>query len=245
MRSPTVVGLGMVLLLSGCIADAGDPEDDLDTDDAEATGTTLPLRFLPGELFVPSAAIRDEVREVFRTEAELEAVLAMDNPGIDFSREWGVFYAPGSTNDDLAAGSRARIDTVRVSSTGKTILVTTALEQNGEACPPRSTRPFLLVAVPIPDAEPALTRFYRADRVRDCAAAEYYDGVAFTAEQVAGALRACNAATSAELGAAGITGTQRALILDGRTWTTLSLVASTAGIGATTMTKLRDLAAAF
>jgi hypothetical protein len=243
MRRLTVLGVPILAALGTACAEVGD--DELAGEEDHADSATLPLRFLPGELILPSIAVRTEVREVFRTAEELEDVLQIDNPGIDFDHEWAVFYAPGSTNPDLLAGTQARIDKVTLSSTGLTLKVTTALEQNGANCPTRRTRPFLLVAIPIPDDVPPYTRFYRADRTRVCGAAAYYDGVPFTAAQAAGALRACNAATSAELGAAGITGTQRSIILGGRPWSSLSLVASRPGIGAATMEKLRALAADF
>jgi hypothetical protein len=236
-----VLGLG----LAGCMAEAGSDEDVEAVDDHALDSANLPLRFLPGELFVPSAVIQSEVRKVFRTEAELEAALQMDNPGIDFTREWAVFYAPGSTNPALTPGARARIDFVSLSSTGLTLKVTTALEQNGTNCPTRRTRPFLLVAIPIPDHPPAYTRFYRADRTRVCSADAYYDGVPFTAEQAAGALSACNVATPLQLSGAGVTGAQQSIITGGRTWPSLIAVANTLNIGPATMEKLRALSSAF
>jgi hypothetical protein len=214
-------------------------------DGKDDSAATLPLRFLPGELFVPSAVIATEVRRVFRTEAALEAELGIDNPGIDFAREWAVFYTPGLSRTDLAPGFMARIDTVRISSTGLTIMVTTSLEQNGN-CASRRSRPFLLVAVPRPENPPPYTRFYRNDRTRTCPTGlTYLDGVAFTDAQLGASLRAANLATSEQLSAAGITGSPRSLVMGGRTWTSLSLVASTAGIGATTMTRLRTLGDSF
>jgi hypothetical protein len=85
---------------------------------------------------------------------------------------------------------------------------------------------------------------YRADRTRECAAI-YHDGVPFTAAQEAGALRACNQATAEELGAAGIAGAQRSIIVDGREWPSLRAVSETPNIGSTTMLRLRTLGDAF
>ncbi|MBE7451949.1 MAG: hypothetical protein HS111_24605 [Kofleriaceae bacterium] len=226
----------------------GDGSDD-GTDGASGgkddSALTLPLRFLPGELVVPSAAIQHEVRKVFRSAAALEAALGIPNPGIDFSREWAVFYTPGMARPDLLPGFWARIDTVRVSSTGLTIMVTTSLEQNG-ACAARRSRPFLLVAVPRPETPPPYTRFYRADRTRACpGGVTYHDGVPFTPAEEAAALRAANLATPGELHAAGITGAQASIVTGGRTWSRLAAVAGTAGIGSATMTKLRALGASF
>ncbi|MEZ4364729.1 MAG: hypothetical protein R2939_00410 [Kofleriaceae bacterium] len=224
-----------------------DPSADLEDGKADG-GPTLPLRFLPGELTVPTAAIGHEVRAVYHDAAELTAGLGIANPGIDFATEWAVFYAPGAGHPDLAPGFRARIDTVALSATGRTLKVTTALEHNGD-CAPRSARPFVLVAIPIVavagDELPDLQRFYRADRTRSCGAVSWYDGVSFTSAQAAAALRAANMATAAELGAAGITGSPRTRVLAGRPWSTLGQVAGTAGIGPATMTKLRALGADF
>jgi hypothetical protein len=71
------------------------------------------------------------------------------------------------------------------------------------------------------------------------------DGVVFSAAQAAGALRAANQASSAQFGAAGLTGSPRTIIVNGRTWATLAAVANTAGIGAGTMTRLRTMSANF
>ena len=241
------IAFALAIAVAGCVAEAGPDleEDETSVDDGKLDSSTLPLRFLPGEQFVPTASIQSEVRKVFRTEAELLAFFGptYENPGIDFDNEWAVFYAPGNPN--LRAGDRARIETVSLSLTGLTLKVTTNLERQGENCPPRSTRPFLMVAVPIPDDPPPYTRFYRADRTRTCSANAYYDGVPFTAAQAAGALRACNQATASQLSGAGITGAQQSIILNGRTWPSLQAVANTLNIGPATMEKLRALSSQF
>ncbi len=248
------VALGLAGLGAAACTTADDEQGDVAGDDPALDGpdggkddsaTTLPLRFLDHELFVPSAKIRTEVRKVFRTEAALEAELGIDNPGIDFSREWAVFYTPGMARTDLLPGYMARIDRVRVSSTGLTLTVTTSLEQNG-ACATRRSRPFLLVAIPRPADPPTYTRYERADRTRSCPTdVTYYDGVPFTAAQAAAALRAANLATAAQLTGAGITGSPQSIVVHGRAWGSLALVSGAAGIGETTMTRLRALAASF
>jgi hypothetical protein len=232
------------LALQGDVA-GDDPALDGPDGGKDDSATTLPLRFTDRELFVSSAAIRGEVRRVFRSAAELKSALGLDNPGIDFAREWAVFYTPGMARTDLLPGFMARIDTVKVSSTGLTLTVTTSLEQNGN-CAARRSRPFLLVAIPKPADPPPYTRFVRADRTRACPTdVTYFDGVPFTAPQAAAALRAANLATAAQLGGAGITGSPASLITGGRPWASLGAVASTSGIGETTMTRLRALGAAF
>ena len=240
--------------LAACADDEQDEQGDVSGDDPALDGpdggkddsaTALPLRFLERELFVPSARLRTEVRKVFRTEAALEAELGIDNPGIDFSREWAVFYTPGLDRTDLAPGFMARVDRARVSSTGLTLMITTSLEQNG-ACAARRSRPFLLVAIRRPADPPPYTRFDRADRTRSCPTdVTYLDGVPFTAAQAAAALRAANLATTAQLAGAGITGSPQSIVVRGRPWASLAAVAGTTGIGEATMTRLRDLAGSF
>jgi hypothetical protein len=257
MRTSIVISLALVFAAVGSactteedLAAQGDVAGEdpaLDGPDGgkEDSATTLPLRFLDREVFVPSASIRNEVRKVFRSAAELKATLGMDNPGIDFSREWAVFYTPGMSRTDLLPGYLARIDTVKLSSTGLTLMATTSLEQNGN-CASRRSRPFLLVAIPKPATPPPYTRFTRADRTRSCPTdVTYLDGVAFTAAQAAASLRAANLATAAQLTGAGITGSPAALVTGGRPWASLAAVAATSGIGVTTMTRLRDLGAGF
>lgn len=238
------------LVLGGCSVDEADLDemldedldDDLDDDLGKADHLGLPLRFLPGNLVLPTHTLQDEVRRVFKTADELEQTLQIPNPGVDFANEWAVFYNPGLST--LLPGSRARIETVSLSLTGLTLKATTALQHNGDGCPARSTRPFILVAVPIPDEPPPHTRFYRADRTLTCSL-EFHDGVGFTEAEAEGALRAANLAEVAELNDVGITGAQASILVDGRTWFSLASVASTTNIGPRTMEKLRTLSASF
>jgi hypothetical protein len=240
-----VVGVGV----AGCTADesegdelSAEVDDGLEGEAGKADGHTLAIRIVPGNIALPTVLLEDEIYRVFESEDELEQVLQISNPGIDFSTEWGVFYNPGL--DRLLPGSRAWIDTVWISETGLTFQVRTTLEHNGTECPGRSTRPFRLVAVPAPEDPPPYTRFYRGERTRECAL-ESYDGVPFTEEEVEGALEAANVATPAEIDDAGIKGTQASIILTGRPWMSLAAIADTTNIGPVTMNKLRELGAAF
>jgi hypothetical protein len=251
MRRTIAIGvLAAGLALGGCDLEAGaddlveheeDLDDDLELELGKADGHTMPVRLITGNVALPTALLYDEIHTVFRTEAELEDTLQIPNPGVDFSTEWAVFYNPGL--DALEPGSRAWIDTVWLSQTGLTLMVATTLEHNGADCPPRSARPFRLVAVPAPDDPPPYKRFYRGERTRTCG--EVHDGVPFTTQQAAAALDAANLASSDELADGGIKGTQAAIIIDGRTWPSLAAIADTYNIGPVTMARLRDLGAAF
>ena len=74
---------------------------------------------------------------------------------------------------------------------------------------------------------------------------EVYDGVTFTHDEAAGALAAANDATFEQLAAAGIGGAQDDLLVEGRPWSSLSLVTSTAGIGPLTTMRLKILSAGY
>jgi hypothetical protein len=123
---------------------------------------------LPGEQFVPSAKIRTEVRRVFESEAEWVEYFGEASPGIDWDSDWAIFYTPGTTRPDLqVAGWRSRIKSVSLSSTGRTLSITTRLEHNGD-CPWRRGRPFVTVTIPRTEPAPEFIKFFRSDVVRDC-----------------------------------------------------------------------------
>lgn len=159
----------LLLALLGCATDVADEDGDVaevaeDTDELKADDPSL-VWFTPitKEYFLPSAKITSETRMLFKSEAEWIAHFGQPSPGIDFSTEWAIFYTPGTTA--LEPGARARIHRVRLSSTGKTLSITTRLEDNGD-CAWRSARPF--VTATIPKQTSTYRRFYRSDIERDC-----------------------------------------------------------------------------
>ena len=142
--------------------------EDLDADELKADDPSL-VWFTPitKEYFLPSAKIRTETRMLFKSEAEWVAFFGQPSPGIDFTTKWAIFYTPGSQTGELATtrGWRAKFARVRLSSTGKTLSITTRLEMNGD-CPTRTGRPF--VTATIPQQMSVYKRFYRSDVTRDC-----------------------------------------------------------------------------
>ena len=162
-------------LLAGCAVDHevedGDSDivlDDPDAPDGEGKADGVWYTPITKEYFLPTAKVASETRKLFKSEAEWVAYFGQPSPGIDFSTRWAIFYTPGVLRDDLShePGWRARLARVWLSSTGKTLMITTRLERNGESCPARSTRPFITAT--IPQQTTIYKRFYRSDVTRDC-----------------------------------------------------------------------------
>ena len=208
------------------------------------TSPEIPLRFLPGELFVPSAVIQTEVREVFRT--DLEAALQMDNPGIDFSHQWAVFYALAGTKPESSRGARAHFDRVSLSLSGLTIKRsrprsrrTATAARTGPAVRSSSSR----------SRRPTIRRRTRgsiAPTAPGCAAPTRTTTASRSprSRPPARCARATRRRTprSAPPGSRDRSDT---IIINGRTWPTLAAVASTLNIGPATMEKLRALGASY
>jgi hypothetical protein len=169
------------LLLVGCVSDdmlddealaAQDEEvlEDPDPEGKEDGVTTLWFTPITKEYFLPSAKIRTETRMLFKSEAEWVAYFGQPSPGIDFNANWAVFYTPGTQTGTLpmTPGWRAKFSRVSLSSTGKTVSITTRLEMNGETCPTRSARPFVTATIKKPTTNPPYKRFYKSDRTLSC-----------------------------------------------------------------------------
>jgi hypothetical protein len=155
------------ILFAGCAVADDDGFDD-DVGETEQDVSTLWYTPITKEYFLPSAKIRTEVRKVFASEEEWVAFFGEPSPGIDFTKDLAIFYTPGTAREDLQVrGWRARLARVTLSSTGKTLSVTTRLEENGD-CATRSTRPFITATVKRPATLPTYKKFYRDDIVRDC-----------------------------------------------------------------------------
>lgn len=173
-----VRGLVLALVLTGCLID--DPgvevdeegvfDEDVVLDDPDPEGkadgpSTVWYTQITREYFLPSAKVRTETRKLFKSEAEWVAHFGTPSPGIDFTRNWAIFYTPGT--DNLEVGGRARFVKVTLSATGKTLSITTRLEDNGD-CAWRSARPFVTATIPKPVSNPAFKRFYKSDTSRSC-----------------------------------------------------------------------------
>jgi hypothetical protein len=209
------------------------------TDEAKSDEGSIPFRHATRyDYGLPTHKLASETRRLFKSEAAFRSYFGVASPGVDFSREWAVFYTPGAQN--LVRGSMAVIRNVRRS--GSTLQVTTRHLQPG-TCAPSSTRPFVIVAFKRPSPVTTTTRFYKSDYTRSCAATtRTYDGVAFTADEEQKALVLANGASMDELRAGGVASAPMMTLVRGRPWSSLSAVAAASGIGAATMEALRTMA---
>lgn len=209
----------------------------------KADSVTLRYTTTPG-ILLPTAKIQAPGKRVFKTASSFKRYFGIEAPGIDFTRYWMIFYTPGTATPELASlrGWRATVRSIRTTTSGLTLNVTTRLELPGN-CAPSRTQPYLLAWFPKPaGVEPSSTKYYRDDLTRACdASLLYFDGVAFTGAEAADALRAANRATKTELLQAGVAGAPAAIIVAGRPWASLLALSATAGIGAGTMQALREL----
>lgn len=123
------------------------------------------------EYFLPSAKVATESRKLFRSEAEWVEFFGKPSPGIDWSKNWAIFYTPGTRRPDLTMtlGWRAKLTRVSLSGTGRTLSITTRLEMNGASCPARTARPFVTATIPKQTLSMVTyKRFYKSDITREC-----------------------------------------------------------------------------
>ena len=173
-----LVRLLVLTLLAACAVEEeyveleGD-EEVVDDPDPDGKQDAALVWFTPitKEYFLPSAKVATESRKVFRSESEWKDFFGAASPGIDWSKNWAIFYTPGTQRPDLVMtpGWRARVNRVSLSSTGKTLSITTRLEMNGASCPARSARPFVTATIPKQTlGDVAYKRFYKSDITREC-----------------------------------------------------------------------------
>jgi hypothetical protein len=161
--------LGGALAACGALpnADLEDGDVQVDLDDASrADRADITVRSLSG-VSVPSALSRSETRRLYKTAAAFRADFGATPRGVDFSRDWVVFYSAGARP---TGGFVARVQRVRTTDSGATLKVTTSLESPAADClvTQAPTRPHALVAFRPPSPRPRYTRFYRADTTREC-----------------------------------------------------------------------------
>lgn len=136
----------------------------------KADDATIRFRVASGgyDYGLPTAKLQRETRRLFKSEASFRSYFGgAHSPGVDFTREWAVFYTPGTPN--LVRGSMAVVRSVKLTSTGGTLKVTTRHLKPGNCAPDRA-RPFVIVAFPKPRGTPT-TRYYKDDYTRSCGSA--------------------------------------------------------------------------
>jgi hypothetical protein len=126
--------------------------------DTDTSPADLALTAIEG-FALPAGVGATETRTVFTSEAAFVAAFGSKPAGVDFSKEWVVFYSPGST---VPPGSSVRI--VRVRERTGSVRVTTVLKKPGSTCSdPAPGQPFALLRVPSPGWTSCRVSFYHRD----------------------------------------------------------------------------------
>lgn len=108
-----------------------------------------------------------ELRQILTSAAQYEAVFGHAPPAdLDFEREWAFFYSVGP---DWQPGQQAGVARVRLSDSGRTLLVTTSLEIPGDGCDAAGGAPQVLVKFARPAERPLHARQYHERTERHCA----------------------------------------------------------------------------
>jgi hypothetical protein len=158
-------------LCLGLFVACGDPEleDEADALEASSAAATPGLSFTEVP-FSPAGSVgTTETRVLIKTAAQFRAVTGAtaSSVGLDFSRSWAVFYAAGARR---TGGFTASVEKIQLSSTGKTLTVTTALSSPGPDClvTQALTKPVSLVKFAKPRTTTAASRFLKHDTTRSC-----------------------------------------------------------------------------
>lgn len=137
---------------------------------------TVPIR-TPGDPHVAfeefaddiGSAGEDETRMLFTSRDEYEAFFGHRVPeGVDFDREWVVFYSAGLLS---TGGYDARIHDIQLTEAGRSLKIATQLVSPGPDClvPMVITKPYMLAKLPIPTRRLSVVRFLRFDVEMSCA----------------------------------------------------------------------------
>lgn len=157
------------IMLAGCggesdvdLAEEGALSADVDDKSDRASLTLTPFTDNTG------SRGQTETRVLFTTAASYYNYFGHAAPStVNFATDWVVFYSAGSKS---TGGYKASVQRARLSDSGLTIKVTTALESPGANCVTTQafTKPTALVKFKKPVPRPYYVSYYRNDTVRDC-----------------------------------------------------------------------------
>jgi len=163
-----------LLLAAALVACSAAPDiDDTDLGVEEARATALSF-FAYSSFDIPADIGARETRVVFRDRAAFRSFFRRDAPdGVDFRRQWLVYYSAGVLP---SADYRASIARLSLSASGQTVSITTELASPGPTCAGRRapTRHHALALFDRPRNSPA-TRFLQRRSTLDCRAAAGQD----------------------------------------------------------------------
>lgn len=132
------------------------------------------LRPRPPQMpFLPMTSMNDDIgrranlplRHVFTSQREYHAFFGHDAPGVDFGREWVVYYSAGL----VSGGLQLSILSVEVTERGHALKITTQSIQPGPGCVTVTVigAPYTLVKIPaLKDLR--MVRFTSANQTIDC-----------------------------------------------------------------------------
>ncbi|MCC6996323.1 MAG: protease complex subunit PrcB family protein [Deltaproteobacteria bacterium] len=143
----------------------GEVESETAALDDKADRPDLALRVVN---FTPPASVgRSETRRVLTTARAFRAFMGVAPTGIDFSREWVVYYSAGLKP---TGGHAASVTRVRSTDSGLTLKVTTRLDSPGPACvvTQATSKPQVLVAFARPRPAPSYVSYSTANTTRSC-----------------------------------------------------------------------------
>lgn len=111
---------------------------------------------------------QSETRRIVTTLAGYRSFFGHNAPsGVNFARDWVVFYSAGVKS---TGGYGASIDNIGTSTSGRTLKVTTSLKSPGSGCAVTMalTKPYVLAKFRRPAPRPYYVSFYKDDVVYDC-----------------------------------------------------------------------------
>ncbi|HEX2569305.1 MAG TPA: protease complex subunit PrcB family protein [Polyangia bacterium] len=108
-----------------------------------------------------------ETRMLFVSARSYRAYFGHDAPGVDFARQWVIFYSAGTRPSD---GYQARVDAMRYLKSQPTLEVTTVLKSPGAGCSVSrgQSRPAVLVRFDVPAPRPRTVVYLQEDALHTC-----------------------------------------------------------------------------
>ena len=166
----------LILTLQAC-ADASLPQQAQDdaidelalsgpAPEAKSDEATIALT-LVRDLTPSTRALASAQRRLITTPAAFRAVFGHNPPAsLDLSRQWLVFYAAGR---QPSGGHEASVEQVRLSPSGKSLVVITRHSAPADACrTAQESSPWTLVALPAQAVRPSSVRYYSDDVTLPC-----------------------------------------------------------------------------
>jgi len=165
------LALGLALTLAaGCGTTSGTTDDELlEGGDETAEALKADAPGLPFTVFKDSigTAGAQATRVVITSAAGYLKLFGHAAPGVTWGKEWVVFYSAGVK---MTGGYTAAIEKLKLSASGLTLTVTTALESPGAGCAVTQalTKPYVLARFAVPAPKPKYLSYKKHDTTKSC-----------------------------------------------------------------------------